>query len=56
MKVNKNRCPQNHRCPAVRICPVGAIEQKGFGLPIINNKCIKCGRCISFCPMGAINK
>lgn len=23
-------CPQNHKCPAVKVCPVGALSQKGF--------------------------
>ena len=26
--VNKNRCPQNHPCPSVKVCPVGALSQK----------------------------
>jgi Fe-S-cluster-containing hydrogenase component 2 len=53
--VNEHRCPQNHPCPAVRVCPVDAITQKGFGLPVIDKeKCIKCKKCILFCPMGAI--
>ena len=54
MKVNPKRCPQNHRCPAIRVCPVNAISQEGNGLPVIDNeKCIDCGKCVSFCPMGA---
>jgi len=48
-------CPQNHRCPITRVCPVGAISQNGFGLPLIDNgKCIKCGKCIKMCPMRAV--
>ncbi|HEX9062719.1 MAG TPA: 4Fe-4S binding protein [Clostridia bacterium] len=57
MKINvdKNRCPQNHPCPAVRVCPVGAIKQAGFNAPTIDlEKCIKCKKCILFCPMRAI--
>ncbi|MFA7074673.1 MAG: 4Fe-4S binding protein [Endomicrobiaceae bacterium] len=55
--VNKNLCPQNHRCPSIRVCPVDAISQEGFNLPEIDQrKCIKCGKCIKFCPMGAIQK
>ena len=34
--VDKNRCPQNHRCPLISICPQQAISQTGFGLPRIN--------------------
>lgn len=53
--VDKNKCPQNHKCPSIRVCPVGAIEQNGIGLPTINeDKCIKCKKCIAFCPMGAM--
>lgn len=53
--VNKNLCPQNHRCPSIRVCPVGAIEQSGNGLPTIDQeKCIQCEKCVKFCPMGAI--
>lgn len=53
--VNEHRCPQNHPCPAVRVCPVGAIEQRGFDAPKINkDKCIDCKKCVNYCPMGAI--
>lgn len=56
MTVNARRCPQNHRCPALRVCPVNAITQEGFGLPVIDEKtCIDCGKCIRFCPMGAFS-
>lgn len=55
MKINEDRCPANHPCPAVRVCPVGAISQRGFGLPQIDGKtCIMCKKCVKFCPMGAI--
>jgi len=53
--VDMNRCPQNHPCPAVKVCPVGAIVQKGYDAPTIDmGKCIKCKKCVKFCPMGAI--
>lgn len=53
--VRANRCPQNHPCPAVRVCPVKAIKQQGFGLPRVDmNLCIKCGKCINFCPTRAL--
>ncbi|HPO02520.1 MAG TPA: 4Fe-4S binding protein [Treponemataceae bacterium] len=55
MNVDERRCPGNHACPAARICPVGAIHQTGFGLPVIDEKlCIRCGKCIKYCPMRAI--
>lgn len=53
--VKVNRCPQNHTCPSVRVCPVDALTQKGYGAPVVDmNKCIKCGKCVRFCPMRAL--
>lgn len=55
ISVQKNRCPQNHSCPSIRVCPVGALEQNGFDAPVVNeDKCIKCNKCVQYCPMGAI--
>jgi len=55
--IDKNKCPQNHRCPSIAVCPVGAITQNGFELPTINQElCIECGKCINFCPRRAIKK
>mgnify|MGYP000824311643 CR=1 FL=1 len=31
LTVDNLRCPQNHRCPLLLVCPVGAITQSGFG-------------------------
>jgi len=48
-------CPQNHPCPIINVCPVGAITQNGYGLPIIDEeKCIDCRKCGRYCPMNAI--
>lgn len=53
--VKINRCPQNHPCPSVRVCPVGALVQHGFNAPTVNmEKCIKCGKCTKSCPMRAL--
>lgn len=48
-------CPQNHKCPAVKVCPVGALTQEEFEAPKINyDKCVKCGKCSNFCPKKAL--
>lgn len=53
--VDKKRCPENHPCPAIRVCPVGALSQKGFNAPLVDLiKCINCGKCSNFCPMRAL--
>ena len=55
MNVNERRCPANHPCPALRVCPVGAISQSGNGLPKIDaTLCVSCGKCVQACPMRAI--
>jgi ferredoxin len=53
--VIKNRCPQNHPCPSIRVCPVGALQQNGFDAPTVDeSKCTNCGKCTRSCPMGAL--
>jgi len=53
--IKKERCPQNHKCPAVNICPVGALSQEIMSAPTVDyNKCIRCGKCSDFCPMKAL--
>ena len=48
-------CPQNHKCPAVGVCPVGALSQSGFNAPQIDHsKCKRCGKCSNFCPKKAL--
>ncbi|MFP4362808.1 MAG: 4Fe-4S binding protein [Spirochaetia bacterium] len=55
ISVSQSRCPQNHPCPSVRICPANALKQNGFSAPIVDeSKCTNCGKCIRFCPLGAI--
>jgi ferredoxin len=53
--VNASRCPQNHRCPLLSVCPAEAITQERYGLPVIDKtKCAECGICTTGCPMGAV--
>nr|WP_083824315.1 4Fe-4S binding protein [Desulfosporosinus sp. OT] len=55
ISVDKNRCPQNHSCPAIQVCSVFAIRQYGFDAPNIDQeKCTKCKKCVKYCPMGAL--
>lgn len=53
--VNRARCPQNHACPSLRVCPEGALRQTGFAAPTVDEeKCIRCGKCVRACPMRAL--
>lgn len=53
--VIKDKCPQNHPCPSVAICPVGALKQRGFDAPTVDlDACIRCGKCTNFCPRRAL--
>ena len=55
LKIIIENCPQNHSCPAVKVCPVSALDQEGFNAPTINyDKCIGCGKCARFCPKEAL--
>ena len=55
LQIKKDNCPQNHPCPAVGVCPVGALSQTGFNAPTIDrSKCIRCGKCSNFCPKKAL--
>lgn len=55
LQIIKERCPQNHSCPAVNVCPVGALSQEGYNAPTIDySKCISCGKCSNFCPKKAL--
>ncbi|MGI6315342.1 MAG: 4Fe-4S binding protein [Christensenellales bacterium] len=53
--VRENRCPQDHLCPAVSVCPVGALTQNAFEAPVADqDTCTRCGKCVGFCPMRAL--
>lgn len=55
-KINLDRCPQNHRCPSLRACPVGALTQESpYSAPVIHEAlCIGCGKCAMVCPKKAL--
>lgn len=55
-KLNLDRCPQNHKCPSLRVCPVGALTQDTpYSAPVIHKElCIGCGRCAMACPRKAL--
>lgn len=54
IRVIVSRCPQNHPCPSVKVCPVDALSQDGFKAPVVDEeKCIDCGACVDYCPMQA---
>ncbi len=53
--IREENCPKNHACPAVKVCPAGALSQSGYSAPVIDReKCILCGRCSTFCPKKAL--
>ncbi len=49
--VNQHFCPQNHACPAVGRCPVGALIQDSISsAPRIDRElCTECGACSQVC-------
>lgn len=50
VKVIVERCPQNHICPAVAICPVDALSQVGHAAPTVDPElCTECGECVLVC-------
>lgn len=55
LSIKTENCPKNHKCPAVNICPVGALSQTDFNAPVVDyEKCIACGKCSVFCPKRAL--
>lgn len=55
LEIIVENCPQDHPCPSVKVCPVGALSQQHFEAPTIDHeKCIRCGKCSSFCPKKAL--
>ncbi len=57
IKIIEKRCPKNHLCPIVKMCPKDAIRQEGYEAPTIDqSKCIKCNICIKNCPHNVFEK
>ncbi|MFA5930828.1 MAG: 4Fe-4S binding protein [archaeon] len=57
IRVVSEKCPQDHICPMIRVCPKKAITQKGFSAPEINHKeCIECMACVNRCPYKVFEK
>ncbi|MEF9879949.1 MAG: 4Fe-4S binding protein [Raoultibacter sp.] len=55
LKVLIERCPQNHPCPSIGVCPSNALHQEGFAAPTVDhNACTTCGVCAKYCPMQAL--
>ena len=55
IKVIVSKCPQNHVCPSLKVCPVGALVQEGHKAPtVLEEKCVDCGKCAEFCPKQAL--
>ena len=55
LQILTDKCPQNHKCPAVQVCQVGALSQSELNAPDVDHeKCIQCGKCSNFCPKKAL--
>lgn len=55
IKVLERKCPQNHRCPSLKVCPTKALTQQGNKAPVVDEEtCTDCGACVRSCPMGAL--
>lgn len=54
--VNFKICDNAKECNAVAICPIGAFfwDEERESIAINEEKCIKCDKCGSACPIGAI--
>lgn len=50
------KCPANHSCPAVKVCPMEALSQRdSMSAPVIDlQKCVACGACIRICGRKAL--
>ena len=53
LQIVVENCPQNHKCPAVKVCPAGALSQKDFEAPVIDYDKNSLG-CSNLCPKKAL--
>lgn len=58
--LNEASCDKSPFCGAKRACPVNAISFVKEGIfngkiEIDKEKCIGCGKCVNYCPHGAIS-
>ncbi len=50
IQVREEYCPQNHPCPVIRVCPLGAISQEGYAAPVVDEEiCTDCNICARSC-------
>ncbi|MBI5231739.1 MAG: 4Fe-4S binding protein [Coriobacteriales bacterium] len=61
INIDTQRCDRSPACPAVRVCPRGAIRPvAGGGYPgangyeVVQELCSGCGICARACPGGAV--
>lgn len=53
--IDQVRCDRSPFCPVKRVCPVHAVKGSLFQAPQVDNSaCIGCGKCVSYCPTGAV--
>lgn len=56
--INQSVCDRSPFCPVKRVCPVNAVEKKGFfggEITINKEKCIGCSKCVAYCPHHAVS-
>ena len=51
LRLERDRCKENHPCVVVSKCPCHAISQVGYYCPEVeNSRCVNCGACVPHCP------
>lgn len=56
LMLDLQKCPANHSCPAVKVCPYNALSQEDSNhAPVIDyNLCVACGACTRVCGKQAL--